>query len=246
MAKLYVIPVELACNARCPYCVNQFRNLGNSFLSVGDLEKCLYNIGSLDAIEITGGGEPTLHSQIEKIIDLCVEKTRTQLYSNAELLKGMSKNVLKSLNPLCISRAHFDSTINQAIMGINYGDEIFSRGLNIKLSAVLLKGGIESPEDVENYIGWARGKARKIVFRPLFSDVVYSREVTDKVVTLDSFISYFNLEILGERNPQININGVDVEFEIRSCSCENTNLILHADGKLNCSWSENDSNWARN
>lgn len=246
MPKLYVIPVESACNASCPYCVNQFRNLGNSFLDVGELEKCLIQIGKLDAIEITGGGEPTLHPKIGSIIKLCADKTRTQMYSNGATLDLLSFDVLKRLNPLCISRAHYNSEKNEQIMGVKYLDKIFSSGLNIKFSAILYKSGIDFPEEVEKYIGWARGKAKKVVFRPLFEDVNYSSDVKSKFVSLDSFAKYFGFSIQQGKNVQMTLNGMDIEFEVRSCSCENKDPILHADGKLNYIWDSNDTDRRRN
>jgi uncharacterized Fe-S cluster-containing radical SAM superfamily protein len=235
MPKLYVIPVESACNASCPYCVNQFRNLGNSFLDVGELEKCLNEIGKLDAIEISGGGEPTLHPKIERIIELCADKTRTQMYSNGFIVDSLSLDVLKRLNPLCISRAHYDSKINEEIMGVKYSDYLFSYGLDIKLSAVLFKGGIENVSDAEDYISWAIGKSKKVVFRQLFSDVNYPLDISERVVSVFPFIDYFfgRSDLV---NPTLKLEGLEVEFETRSCSCENTNPILHADGKINLSW----------
>jgi molybdenum cofactor biosynthesis enzyme MoaA len=240
MVKLYVIPVESACNATCPYCINKFRDLGNSFLSLDGLEKCLNEIGTLDSIEISGGGEPTLHPQIEKIIGLCVSKTRTQMYTNGSVVGLLSNEILRKLNPLCISRAHYDSEKNEQIMGVKYSDEIFSRGLNLKLSAVLFKGGIDSVQEVENYISWAIGKAQKVVFRQLFSDVVYPLEVAKKIISIDSFVKFF----IGDTslvNPSINMGDMEVEFETRSCGCENINPILHADGKLNYIWGKDDT-----
>ncbi len=246
MAKLYVIPVESACNARCPYCVNQFRDLGNSFLSLGNLEKCLKDIGTIDAIEISGGGEPTLHPKISSIIELCSRKTRTQMYTNGQLIGSIPNSVLKKLDPLCISRSHYDSVINEKIMGIKGDDAIFYKGLNIKISAVLFKGGIESPEDAEKYIAWAKGRANKIVFRPLFQDVNYTLDVKNKVVSLELFSRYFGFDANSAENFKTNLNGVEVEFETRSCSCENSNPILHANGKVNYSWRGNDINRSGN
>jgi molybdenum cofactor biosynthesis enzyme MoaA len=241
-----VIPLESQCNAKCPYCINQFRNLGTSILDVDTLEKCLDSFNQLEAIEITGGGEPTLHPQINKIIDLCTKKTRTQLYSNGKLIHQIPLKTLENLHPLCISRAHYDPAINERIMGVNYDEQIFSQGLDIKISSVLFSEGISYPEDVEKYITWAKGKARKIVFRPLFEDVNYSEKVREKIIPLETFIQYFDLKIIEGKNPKKNIEGIEVEFEIRSCSCENTNPILHANGKLNYTWNENDTDRIRN
>jgi len=235
MHKLYVIPVESACNAQCPYCVNQFRKLGNSLLSIGDLESCLKNIESLDAIEITGGGEPTLHPKIEEIVSICANKARTQMYSNGERVNTLSPEILRKLNPLCISRAHYDSDKNKEIMDVNYSDDLFFKGLDLKLSAVLFKGAVDSVQEVEHYISWAKGKAQKVVFRQLFEDVKYSSKVAERVVSISPMVNYFfgNAELV---NPSLEIDGLQVEFETRSCSCENKNPILHADGKVNLTW----------
>ncbi len=241
MVKLYVLPVESACNAACPYCVNQFRNLGKSFLSIDGLEKCLKDIGSLDGIEISGGGEPTLHPEIDKIIDLCASKTRTQMYTNGSVVGLLSDGVLRKLDPLCISRAHYNSGKNKEIMGVDYSGDLFSRGLNIKFSAVLFKGSVDSVQEVENYISWAKGKAQKVVFRQLFDDVSYSPEVSKNTVSIVPIIKHFFQDPVLSPNPKLKINGLDVEFETRSCSCENTNPILHADGKLNLTWDSNDT-----
>jgi molybdenum cofactor biosynthesis enzyme MoaA len=235
MPKLYVIPVESACNARCPYCVNQFRNLRNSFLSTADLESCLKNVENLDAIEITGGGEPTLHPKIEEIVSICANKARTQMYSNGEIVNTLSPEILRKLNPLCISRAHYDSNKNKEIMGVDYSDNLFLKGLNLKLSAVLFKGSIDSAQEVEHYISWVKGKAQKVVFRQLFEDIKYSSNVSERVISISPIVNYFfgNVELI---NPSLEIDGLQVEFETRSCSCENNNPILHADGKINLTW----------
>jgi molybdenum cofactor biosynthesis enzyme MoaA len=213
--------------------------LGNSYLSTKTLESCLKTLGSLDAIEITGGGEPALHSQIEAIIELCTNKTRTQMYSNGVFVERLSRDLLKKLNPLCISRAHYDSAKNKEIMGVDYSEEIFSKGLDVKISAVLFKGGVDSVQEVKNYISWAKGRANKIVFRQLFKDVDYSAEVAAKVVHIAPIVNYF-FGVSDLVNPSFEIDGLQVEFETRSCSCENKNFILHADGKLNFSWDNYD------
>lgn len=234
--KLYVIPVERNCNASCPYCINQFRKLGSSFLEVSRLENCLKDLSSIEAIEITGGGEPTLHQEIESIITLCTKKARTQIYTNGSLIHKLENNILRKLNPLCISRAHYNSQKNKEIMGIEYSDEIFLNKLNIKLSAVLYCGGIDSPKEVEKYVSWARDKAKKVVFRPLFSDINYSTKITGKIIPFGPFAEYFGFDVSKEKNPYFEIDGVEVEFETRSCSCENINPILHAGGELNFNW----------
>jgi organic radical activating enzyme len=234
--KLYVLPVERDCNATCPFCVNQFRNLGDSFLDVGLLEKCLSNYIRLDSIEISGGGEPMLHPLIGEVIKACSNIARTQMYTNGSLANELSADLLKVLNPLCISRAHYNSQKNREIMGIEYSDEIFFRKQEIKLSAVLYSGGIDSPREAEKYILWAKDKARKVVFRPLFEDVNYSPKLRSKLVPLNSFADYFGFSIDDKNNPCLKVEGIDVEFEVRSCSCENKNPILHANGNLNLSW----------
>src|SRR3989344_1830723 len=99
--KLYVLPVEKICKGKCQWCITRYRKIANAnFLSINDLRNKL-EVGKFDKIEITGGGDPTSHPDLDKIITSCAENAPTHMYSHGD---GISKfNSLKRLERLCIS-----------------------------------------------------------------------------------------------------------------------------------------------
>ncbi len=238
--KLYVIPIETACNAYCNFCITKFRkHAQKEILDLKDLRKTLEK-QSLEKIEITGGGEPMLHPAIEKIIDVCSEKAKTQLYTNGFLVR--SANNLSKLEYLCISRMHQNDDENQRIMGISYDfNNILELNVNIKLSLLLHKSGISSLLELRNYLEWAMNKknVKKVVVRQLFDYDLKGRLGSEFVSTEKLFNNMHvkNYKII-DGNPIFNFKNLEVEFECRSCSCEVQNPVLHADGRLYGGWGE--------
>ncbi|MBI4451329.1 radical SAM protein, partial [Candidatus Woesearchaeota archaeon] len=83
--KLYVLPVETACNAACPFCITDYRQTARKeLLDIGSLDAVL-NKYSFERIEITGGGEPLLHHDIGRIVEKCAASAQTHLYTNGIL-----------------------------------------------------------------------------------------------------------------------------------------------------------------
>ena len=236
--KLYVIPVETACNASCNFCITRFRkHAQKEILDLGDLKKALEK-QILEKIEITGGGEPMLHPEIEKVIDICSEKAKTQLYTNG-FLAGTLHNSSK-LEYLCISRMHQKEDENQRIMGISYDfSNILELDASIKLSLLLHKSGISDLPGLKDYLEWAAGRRniKKVVVRQLFSQdykgKLNSEFISTQKLCNDAHIK--NYKIING-NPAFNFKNLEVEFEYRSCSCEIQNPVLHADGKLYRGW----------
>jgi MoaA/NifB/PqqE/SkfB family radical SAM enzyme len=233
--KLYVTPVEKACNASCDFCITNFRETSDKeFLRVNDLEAVLskYNF---DSIEITGGGEPLMHSKIADIANLCVAKSRTQIYTNGVFYKRL-RNV-EGLEFLSVSRAHYGDSINERIMGIKYDIyKIFEAGFPLKLSLLLLKSGVHSKDEVSHYLDWAhRHNVKKVIVRQLF-DESYNGVLDGEYVSTLAMASNFVRDVSGE-NVFFDWDGMNVEFETRSCACEFHNPVLHADGKLYKGWS---------
>ena len=134
--KAYVIPVEQLCNGTCNFCITRFRNTINSeFLNPAKLKKLnLFN--NINNIEITGGGEPSLNFNIEKIINKCSKIAKTSIYTNGSLNSPKQYNI-----EVCISRIHYSDSINKKLMGINYDINKFSSN-NVKLNLMLHNEGI--------------------------------------------------------------------------------------------------------
>src|SRR3989344_492756 len=233
--KLYVLPVEKICNASCNFCITNFRETSNKeFLDINCLVKILDDY-SPNSIEITGGGEPLLHRNIGDIANICIERARTQIYTNGVLYRRVEG--VKGLEFLSVSRAHYKDSINERIMGVKYNiEDIFNLDIPIKLSLLLLKSGISFKKEIVNYLDWAgKNNVKKVIVRQLFDHDYRGKIEGEFVSTADmarSFASH-----TGEENVCLKWNGMDVEFETRSCACEFNNPVLHADGKLYKGWS---------
>lgn len=230
--KLYVLPVEKICNANCEFCITKVRKKSGilckeDYLHISDLEKNLKKL-EVHKIEITGGGEPTLHPQIDRVIDLCTAKAPTQMYTNGALALGV-KN-LEKLSNLSISRAHYSKIENKKIMGIEYEIEPLIGRVPIKLSLMLFKQGIHEPKEFRNYLDWANSlNVKKVVVREMFN-LDYGHKNLHYVSTVDFFSSLKVRDYnFSGRNPIYKINNLEVEFEFPE-------MTLHADGKIRRGW----------
>lgn len=235
--KLYVVPIGSICNASCSFCITKFRKPGRKeFLNPYSLSKVLSK--DFERIEITGGGEPTIHPEIEKIIDLCSQKTETQMYTNGYFIP---ENIEK-LSFLCISRAHYKKSANQKIMKTNFDfDRIKNFKIPIKLSLLLHKSGINSERELLNYIKWAKDKAQKIVVRQMFSheNKKYKEYFKKEFVSAENILreeKFGKPKITIQGNKIFDIYGLEVEVESRSCSCDEGNPVLFSNGILYKGW----------
>jgi len=229
--KLYVIPTETRCNASCGFCITRFRNLkGKEFLELDDLEKILESL-DLTKIEITGGGEPLLNRDIKDIINSCHKKAFTQLYTNGGLVE---RTDLGNLDVLCISRAHYDCSRNNEIMGIDYDLEaIKQKGIPIKFSLLLHGSGINTAEDVERYLAWAKQEgAFKVVVRQMMP-YDYAGELSGEFVGAEKVFRDLGIKDFQrvEEGANFDYEGMAASIKYSPCDC-NEQLFLHANGSL--------------
>lgn len=231
--KLYVIPSE-RCNAHCEYCITNSRKKEYpDFLKLSDLKETLKNF-EIEKIEITGGGEPLLHKEIEKITQLCSEKAKTRLYTNAQLLNNYDK---LDLNELCVSRAHHNSGINYKIMGVKYDDKLLSKiKTPLKLSLALNKKGINSQKEFCDYLEWAeKTGAYKVVVRELFEneEKEYIKLRNDLFISKNELINSGFLKKIN--NLTFRYKNIIVEFD-ENCQCFTDFIILRTDGRIYREW----------
>lgn len=246
--KLYIIPIQNQCNARCIFCITRHRHESGwgetlELDSLDQIEKL-----DIEKIEITGGGEPLLHPHINEIIIKSAQKKFTQLYTNGKLMNHLSSESLACLGKLCISRAHFDLKQNQKLMGINTNDtEIknITKQVKTKFSLVLCRSGISTYDDILNYIKWVSsvGGSEVVIRRMFLFD--YPDSVSQEAdIDLDKIISQlkesFKVEAETEEKIFFNIYGLPVEIELRSCDCELNHPILRPNGKLYFGWGKNE------
>lgn len=176
--KCYIVPVAVRCNARCTFCAtHEYKpRTQTEFMDSRGVEPRISRLVAAGAarFEVTGGGEPTLHSDLGSII-CSIRRAGGQyikLYTNCARLPGGL-----AVDELNISRAHFDPDKNQKIMHIAGGSEGLAATVarvreggyqNIRLSVPLVHGGIDSPEEARAFVRNAAGLVEAIVFRPLY------------------------------------------------------------------------------
>ena len=248
--KLYIIPIQSRCNANCTFCITRYRQESGwgETLDLSSFDQ-IKNL-NIEKIEITGGGEPLLHPQINEIIQKSCVKIFTQLYTNGKLLNRLSSNSFDCLSKLCISRAHFDPIKNQKLMGIDIRDQDlipFIKKVKTKFSLVLTLSGISTYNDVLKYIDWVSSVGgQEVVIRRMFLFNYPSSIKNETNIDLDKIIdqlkSKFKVESETDEKIFFIIHKIPVEIELRSCDCELNHPILRPNGKLYFGWGKNEYN----
>jgi len=267
--KAYVLAVEKACNAKCDWCITNIRQSYGKLINIKVLKAQLKKLKNLERIEITGGGEPTLHPDLQDIVMECSKIAPVQLTTHgANYISPLTHLLLETL---CLSRQHYDDKKNERLMGIKYNfiEFLWTVKSKLKISVTLDKQGIGTINDVINYDSrTSSSKVEKIIFRQMFEPegnekyqkIYDERYVSSKEIVkqLEGWIKEENYKDIYYRdmaykiidhtkqdNPILKIEGGNkLEFEIRSCACELNNPVIHADGKITQGWNY-DIDWKR-
>lgn len=225
--KCYVIPVEKVCNADCTICISKSRNYnsGHEFLEVNEdlIEKLqLLSRRGIKKFEITGGGEPFLNSRLDTIIRLIkyfVNDAYIKVYTNGNILKNIG-----NVDEIDISVFHYSDTLNNKFQRVKNPVPLieklkFFRGNNpdmkIRLSIALIRGAIDSKEELERMIEVTQDYVDEYVVRTLYPGCPnYDELFVD--------FEYENSKVVFER-----LNGLD-NFD---------GILLWSDGNLYTDWS---------
>ena len=191
MKRLYLIPVREICNASCSFCYMKEKEINTAipqFIDISNLEEIVDEIRSeIKEVEITGGGEPLLHKEIGKIIELFKSrKIYTKMYTNGFLLKEIPK-----VDEINISRVHWNSEINNKFYQSSQQNDLddvlthYQKFSNkIRMQTILLKDAIDSKEKALQFIRKYEDKVDVFMFRTLFNSCSLDKE---------NFIPYFDL-----------------------------------------------------
>lgn len=221
--KIYLIPVESVCNGKCNFCITKYRKKINSeFIDISKLKE-LNKFKNIQKIEITGGGEPSFHLNIDEIIDFCSKKWVTSIYTNGSFSPTKNSKI-----EISVSRIHYDDKINEQIMGVKYNFDKY-KNFKVKLSLMLHKEGINSIDELEKYLLWAKEKrVNKVVIRKIaYNDTWESYQISKK----------YNIDINDSFRQKIEEKYGDfVEFDLESCDTHNSNLLMRSDGNLYLDW----------
>ncbi len=187
MKRLYLVPVRDACPADCTFCYMKERETDKGkpqFIDISKLEKTISGIKDFDEVEITGGGDSLLHKSIKGIIGLFPNKY-IKLYTEGFMLKDIS-----GIDELNLSRVHWNSETNNNFYRSrlqNNLDEVLDfyrpKVYRIRMQTILLKGAIDSPEKMREFVGRHEDKFDVFMFRELFPGCSLEK---------DKFVSYFD------------------------------------------------------
>ncbi len=192
-----ILPVAKACQAKCKFCFSDFSVSAEPrkrALSAESIEASLAAAkkSGAERVVITGGGEPTLVG-FPAINDMITQASRhfpgriTMITNGLTLAKLSPEARLQrmldldrsGLTVLAISRHHHDPKKNAYIMGIDTQTENVLqtflenrekfKNLRLRLICVLQKSGVNSAEEVGNYVQWARSKGvMEVNFKELY------------------------------------------------------------------------------
>lgn len=224
--KCYIIPTEKKCNCNCDFCISKTRDYdkGKEFLEIDSdfitkLE--LLKKRGINKFEITGGGEPFLNKDISKIINTIkrvIPKSYVKIYTNGNLLKYCGE-----VDEIDISVTHYNDELNNYIMHPKVSIPLdvklkFFRAQypesKIRLSIPLLKCGINSSKELDNFIDKTKMFVNEYVVRTLYPGCPLYKE------------NYVNF----------NYNNNSVVFERDNNLEEFNGIILWSDGKLYDNW----------
>ena len=192
---LSFLPVGVACQAKCKFCFSKSSISKERIKKINDFSDLDYWLDyakrkGANRFVITGGGEPGLFGY--ENIKTAIDKGRNHLGKVILITNGLfiTKNdddgminqliELKKvgLNILSLSMHHHSEKINTEIMGIktdahrliDVASKYPSNELpTIRLVCVLQKGGVESINEIEEYIKFAvKNKISQICFKELY------------------------------------------------------------------------------
>jgi len=189
-----ILPVKSGCQANCDFCFSTYsvsEDLEKGLLADNTIDyylKLAKERGATRAV-ITGGGEPTLidSNRLLEMVEQCASyfPKKVVMITNAynyaiqkplEIAKSLNSLQNHGLTDLSISRHHYDSKKNEAIMKLDTPIENILKlkksgeiSLNIRLISVLQDGGVNSKKEIANYLNWAGSfGVEQICFKELY------------------------------------------------------------------------------
>lgn len=224
--KCYVLPIALACNADCVFCVSKtygLEKVGSVMLVDDAFDDTLAELGKRDVsrFEITGGGEPTLHKHLDRIIQKIYELDDgvfIKLYTN-----GVKLVRIGMIDEINISRVHWDNEVNDRYMRFRKPSMSLERvsewyrktgAKTIRLSIPLIPGVIDSREKVLEFVSRTERFVDRYVCRPLYP--------------------FTPLEEFGRVDISLDHHLIEVDLE--ACADNRSNLIWSTDHTLYRSW----------
>ena len=177
-----------ACNAKCPFCVSSLTPSANlpTDINYRNLKiACrLAERAQATTCLITGKGEPTLYPELIKYYLYCVKDyfPFIELQTNGIALvndigvQKLTEWYEYGLTTICLSAVHYKQERNKEIYGDKYPEldplieKLHDVGLTVRLSVMLLKNYIDSPDKVAALISFCKtNRVEQLTIRPIDS-----------------------------------------------------------------------------
>ena len=207
-----VLPIARGCQASCPFCFSEASASAEQEQAKLDLPpiRQLANAArerGADRFVITGGGEPGLvrHEKLCDLIQVGSESLgKVVLITNghhlaklqdAERSQVLSNYHQSGLRVLAISRHHHDDETSSRLMSLPTDVSAIVHSwqmgrtswpeLRLRFTCVLQRGGVDSQEALEAYVGWAASLGvSELCFKELYvstsAESVYHRHAANE------------------------------------------------------------------
>lgn len=265
------------CNAKCPFCVSKMTPVGGERST--DVNWRNFNIAcrfakqsGVSTVLITGKGEPLLHpEQVTNYIKVLstYEFPFIELQTNGILLaEGNMDDYLRTwylsgLTMMALSIVHFEPDFNKQVYVPHLAsyidlpkliEKIHNVGLSVRLTLMMVKGGIDNPEKVDQLVDFCKNnKVEQLSIRPIARPKNSENPKISKWVD-ENTLSYFqtkeikdNLDVVGNQIMKL-VHGA-VVYDVRGQNVCLTNcltldpqsedirqLIFFPNGRLRYDW----------
>ena len=213
---LYIY-IQSICNAKCEFC-NIHSEMGSPTFDYDTLERVLEELKNKILVTRIGitGGEPFLDTlrldKVIKIVRKYFPNVDITVHTNGSFFNKIDKvESLDQLNEIHLSRHHYSDILNNKIFGLgtlrSYEIENLSDSLKSKLylNCCLVKGFIDSENEIINYLEWALERNIKNV---AFIDLTNINDFCK-----NHFVDLFKFDLMGLFKTGIPLKNIDI------CSC---------------------------
>lgn len=240
------------CNGRCSWCIEKEGYHPTDSVSWEVLAQKILDSDKDHVILL--GGEPTLYPHLSKLIDKICQTKKVFLTTNgSSLIPGTMTIQFGGLWGMNVSIHHYDLWKNFEITGIPFDQESLrtcfreTRGIEYRLNCNLIKGYIDSEEQIERYIDFAYEIcAHRVRFAELKGD---EENFVDAAKILDYKYGLNDNPFVDGCNTNTVINGMLVNFR-QMCGLQTpqrpkppspeqdqiTKRVLYYDGNFYTGW----------
>ena len=210
------------CNGKCKWCIDSDGFRPKEKASIEKMVKAVCLTGRKNIVLL--GGEPTLYKDLENFVVLLRERGKNvYLTSNGHILNDFNYfEKVKHLTGINFSIHHYDMDKNKNITGIgikekyipSYVGSLHLYGVSVRLNCNIIKGYIDSYDEVMKYIDFAKSNG---------IDSVRFAELKNNE---DEFVSL--TDIFGEKY------GLNEDPFVHGCHCETEEFGIRVSFRQMC------------